>query len=255
MIIIGFFLFGIALPILFNSTQSYTRLRATWSRDIQYMVQPIFRMILVLIGWMMINRLDVVKAQGRPTMGLRVGWAQAISGATLGLMCSLPMLALAALCERKGLSRDLVYSTIVSGFAEEVFYRAFAFGLMVQVLRLRLWPAAILTGVLFGLAHLIHASVRAEPIMDQIGWIGMIAVGGLMYAWLYERAHWNLWIVIMLHAGMNLWWDTFDLTSSSMGDWGATIARILSIGLAVYFVVFRGVLGSSTPINASTIRA
>jgi len=252
-VIIGFFLIGIIVPIVLNSIDSYQAMRKGWPRDVQYLAHPVFRMLVVLIGWMAVNK--ILNAQRRPTLGLLVGWKQGFKGFVLGFVCSLPMLALGLLCDRNALSRDLVHLTIVPGLTEEIFYRAFAFGLMVQVLRLGLWPAAILTGVLFGLAHLISASVRAQPIMDQLGWIGMIALGGLFYAWVYERANWNLWVVVALHAGMNLWWDVFDLASSPMGAWGATLSRILAVGIAIYFVVFRGVLRPSESGDASRIRA
>lgn len=251
-VIIGFFLIGIIVPIIVNNIYSYQAMRKGWPRDIQYLIHPLFRMLVVLIGWMIL--ILMLRDQSRPTLGLLVGWKQGIKGFVIGLACSLPMLALGLLCDQNVVSRDIVHLTIVPGLTEEVFYRAFAFGLMVQVLRLGLWPAAILTGVLFGLAHLISASIRAQPIMDQLGWIGMIALGGLFYAWIYQRANWNLWVVVALHAAMNLWWDMFDLTSSPIGNWGATISRILAVGFAIYFVVFRGVLRPSASSDASTIR-
>lgn len=252
-IVFGVFLVGIVVPIVLNNLDWYRETRSAWPRDVQWLVHPAFRILVVLIGWMVLLRL--LKGANKPTLGLLVGWKQAAMGFALGFLCTLPMLAIGMMSARQEVSRDLIYTTIVPGLTEEIFYRAFAFGLMVQVLRLKLWPAAILTGVIFGLAHLISASVRAEPIVDQIGWIGMIAIGGLFYAWIYERANWNLWVVVALHAGMNLWWDVFDLTSSPMGSSGATISRIMAVGLAVYFVVFRGVLRPSNTTPASTIRA
>jgi arginine exporter protein ArgO len=52
---------------------------------------------------------------------------------------------------------------------------------------------------------------------------------------------------------MNLWWDIFFASQASpLNGLLITIARIIPVGLAVYFVIFRGVLRSSEP---STIRA
>ncbi|MDF1808677.1 MAG: type II CAAX endopeptidase family protein [Phycisphaerales bacterium] len=254
LIIFGLFIAGIVIPMILNNQTWYRAERASWPRDLQYIVHPAFRMVLVLIGWGLVSYLCTQRYnQNRPTMGLLVGWKQGFKGALIGFLCSIPMLLLGLICTKNVVNHELIYSTLLPGFTEEVFYRAFAFGLMMQVLRFKLWTSAILTGVLFGLAHLISASVRSQPLGDAIGWIGMIALGGLFYAWLYERANWNLWIVILLHASMNLWWDLFDLTSSSMGNWGATISRILAVGLAIYFVVFRGVLRPPTHASASTI--
>tara|TARA_R110002073_G_scaffold118918_5_gene259301 strand:+ start:246266 stop:247081 length:816 start_codon:yes stop_codon:yes gene_type:complete len=253
LVVVGFFLIGIIVPIALNSMDGYRAMRSAWPRNVQYLIHPLFRMILVLIGWLILCSICI--SSRRPTLGLLVGWKQGLKGFAIGVLCSLPMLILGLVCDRNSISRDLIHSTIVPGLTEEIFYRAFAFGMFVQVLRLKLWPAAILTGLIFGLAHLISASVRAQPIMDQVGWIGMIAIGGLFYAWIYERANWNLWVVIALHAAMNLWWDMFDLTSSPIGNIGATLSRILAVGLAIYFVVFRGVLRPPRSDAGSTIRA
>ena len=252
-IIFGFFLFGIIVPIVFNNLDWYTEMRSDWARDIQYLVHPAFRMIVVLVGWLLLIRIN--NKNQRPSMGILIGWAPALTGMLIGFLCSIPMFILGFICDRKPVDHELIYSTIVPGFTEEVFYRAFAFGLMVQVLKFKIWPAAVLTGLLFGLAHLINASVRSQPIGDEIGWIALIAVGGLLYAWIYERANWNLWVVIMLHASMNLWWDVFDLSRSSLGDWGATLSRVLAIGLAIYFVVFRGLLRPTQRSSWSTIES
>ncbi len=134
--------------------------------------------------------------------------------------------------------RYLAYTTVMPGLTEEIFYRAFAFGLLVRVAGWKLWPAAIFTGVVFGLAHVDFTPDEGETILGQLGWwIAMIALGGVLYAWLYERASWNIWVVVALHTGMNLWWDVFEMGGSVLGPIGATVARIAAVGLALLLVV------------------
>ncbi len=253
-LIVVFFFIGLGVPQVLNGFESYRAMRGSWPIDAQFMIHPLFRMLIVLIGWLAIRRLI---GQGRtPTLGIMVGWRQALKGFVIGFACTLPMLVLGLMCTTQPASRYLVYSTVVPGFTEEVFYRAFAFGLLVQVVAINRWTAAVFTAIFFGLAHVDFTPSQGQTILGQFGpWIAMIALGGLLYAWIYQRANWNLWVVVALHAGMNLWWDVFDLTSSEMGNWGATISRILAVGLAIYFVVFRGVLRPPATNQVSTIRA
>ena len=229
------FLFIAGFPIVLNSMDSYTSVRRTWPITVQYLVSPTFRMICVCIVWFGIYQRFF--KDRNPTLGLMVGWKNAILGFAIGFGCTLPMLALGLASQPKPQSRYLVFSTIVPGFTEELVYRAIGFGLLVQIARMNLWVAAVLTSIVFGLAHIDFTPDPGETILGQLGfWIAMIAAGGFMYAWIYAGARWNLWVVIALHAGMNLWWDIFDLPSSPLGSWGATIARIVSVGLVVLFV-------------------
>ncbi len=214
------------------------------SPDVILSIHPITRMVLVGVGVLIVYRM--AKRGQQKTMGLMIGWGNAIKGIGIGLTCSLPMLLLGLLSDEFSLYwRQIVHGSIMPGLTEEVFYRAFMFGLLVQVARCPMWTTAIVTGIVFGLAHVDITPEEGQTIIGQLGfWIAMIAAGGFMYAWIYYASNWNLWVVIALHAGMNLWWDMFDLTSTPLGGWGATGARVLSVGLVVLFVMYFKVLGS-----------
>jgi membrane protease YdiL (CAAX protease family) len=83
----------------------------------------------------------------------------------------------------------LAVALIVFGaaFAEEVFFRGFFFsGLRV---RYSLWPAALISGGLFGLMHAPTGPLAAIP----------LAVLGVALAWLYERTG-SLWLCVIAHA-------------------------------------------------------
>ncbi len=236
-------LLAIMLPRWLREFVRYDELWSSWPYSARSLVNTGWRLLAVLIGWLMLrSQLD---AHQRPTLGLDTGWGRGLKGFALGCACTLPMLILGFLGDREPISFRLLHMTIEAGLSEEIIYRAFAFGLMVQVFRVKLWPAAIVSGVIFGLVH-FHAGIGEKSI---------IALGGVMYAWIYARSGWNLWIVIALHSMMNLWWGVFDLSSSPLGNWGATLVRVLSVGLAVYFVVFRGASRSPADDAESTIRA
>lgn len=236
-------LLGVLGPKLLWMIDAYRNTVRSWPVDAQYMVHPTMRMLLVLAGWILIVR---VLAPGRqPTMGLAIGRSRAIKGAAIGVLCSLPMLVLGLFSDESSLTRhEVLYTGLMPGFTEEVFYRAFMFGLLVQAARCPVWTTAIITGVVFGLAHVDLTPEPGQTILGQIGpWIGIIALGGFMYAWLFWESGWNLWLVIALHAGMNLWWDMFDLSATPLGGLGATTARFLAVGLAVFLVFGLRALG------------
>jgi len=246
-------LLAIMLPRWLREIARYDELWSSWPYSARSLVNTGWRLLAVFVGWGIMRSL--LRDQNQPTLGLCTGCRRGLKGFALGCACTLPMLCLGLLGDREDVSSKLIYSTIVAGLSEEIIYRAFAFGLMVQVFRVKLWPAAVVSGVIFALAHLNVASVRAMPIDGLVFWLALIALGGVMYAWIYARSGWNLWIVIALHSAMNLWWGVFDLSSSPLGGWGATLVRVLSVGLAVYFVVFRGASRSPADDAESTIRA
>lgn len=103
------------------------------------------------------------------------------------------------LAENLGADRDagllvtvLAGALIVVGAAlgEELFFRGFIFGGLRQTLPL--WPAAVISGLVFGLLHLTAGNLA----------VGLqLSVFGVILAWLYERTG-VLWAPIILH-GIN----------------------------------------------------
>lgn len=82
---------------------------------------------------------------------------------------------------------------IVPGAAagEELFFRGFLFGGLRQTVSL--WPAALISGAVFGLLHLTAGNLA----------VGLqLTVFGVILAWLYERTG-VLWAPMILHAFNN----------------------------------------------------
>lgn len=235
-IIAAITLVGVLGPKLLWMLDGYRAVVVQFPIDVQFLIHPMFRMVLALIGWAIVMK----RAEGpcRATMGLGVGWGLGLKAFTLGFACTLPMLALGLVSEYSGTNRyDILYGAISPGVMEEIFYRALMFGLLVQIARTPMWTTAIVTGIVFGLAHVDITPDEGETILGQLNmWIAIIALGGFMYAWIFFESRWNLWVVIALHIGMNLWWGMFDLTSSPLGGFGATLSRIVCVGLVVLFV-------------------
>lgn len=243
-LIAAFTIVGILGPKLLWMNSDYATMVRSWPIDAQFMIHPTMRMLLVLVAWLLVLRL---KPTGDPaTMGLMIGWERAIKAIVIGLGCTLPMLALGLASELFTPARhEVLYKAISPGLTEEIFFRAFFFGMLVQAARCPMWWCAVITGIVFGLAHVDLTPAQGQAIAEQLNpWIALISIGGFMYAWLYWESRWNLWLVIALHTGMNLWWDMFDLTATPLGDWGATGSRFTSVGLVVLFVVGFRALGT-----------
>lgn len=227
---------GVLLPKALWMVEGYRDFVIQLPIDAHFLIHPAFRMLLVLIA---VGYVHVLRGEDeRPSMGLLVGWGLGIKAFVLGFACSLPMLALGLLSEFSGTNRyEIMYGAISPGITEEIFYRALMFGVLVQCARTPMWTTAIVTGIVFGLAHVDLTPAPGQTIVGQLNlWNALIALGGFMYAWMYYESRWNLWVVIALHIGMNLWWDMFDLTSSPLGGFGATLSRIVCVGLVVLFV-------------------
>lgn len=71
--------------------------------------------------------------------------------------------------------------------AEETFFRGFVFSGLRS--RLALWPAALLSGLVFGLPHVTTGVTTVVP----------LAVFGVALAWLYEKTG-SLWPPVIVHA-------------------------------------------------------
>lgn len=65
---------------------------------------------------------------------------------------------------------------LAAPFSEELFFRGFLFGGLRG--RMPLWPAAVVSGLVFGLVHLPGGPLQVPP----------LAVFGVLLAWLYERS-------------------------------------------------------------------
>ena len=227
---------GVLLPKALWMVGGYRTFVLQLPIDAQFLIHPAFRMLLVLIA---LGYLHVLRDKDeRLHMGLDVGWGLGVKAFVLGFACTLPMLALGLVSEYSGTNRyEVIYGAIAPGITEEIFYRALLFGVLVQCARTPMWTTAIVTGIVFGLAHVDITPAPGQTIVGQLNlWNAIIGLGGFMYAWLYYESRWNLWVVIALHIGMNLWWGMFDLSSSPLGAFGATLSRIVCVGLVVLFV-------------------
>jgi membrane protease YdiL (CAAX protease family) len=124
---------------------------------------------------------------------------------------------------------------LIAPFAEEVIFRAYLFKQLYQRARFGFWLSALIPSVLFALGHVYQSS---DP-KELAGILAVTGIGGIFACWLFKRWQYNLWIVVGLHAAMNLWWEVFAVDDTALGGWLANGARLLTIACAVLLTIFK----------------
>ncbi|HEY1769632.1 MAG TPA: CPBP family intramembrane glutamic endopeptidase [Chthoniobacterales bacterium] len=172
----------------------------------------------------------------------------AVKGLGIALLASLPMLLVLLLTSKNGIRvnpRTMFSGVVVAAVTEEILFRGYLFG---QLYRRGGWqfvPAVLVTGILFGLAH-IGSALRGGA-LEVLGVTGITTLGGAFFAWLFVRWKYNLWVPIGMHLFLNAWWALFAVSQNAIGSWQANAARALAI-----VAVIRITLRFTSPANDRT---
>lgn len=128
---------------------------------------------------------------------------------------------------------SLLYRDIIlAGFGEEFIFRAFLFGLLFYYAGWGFFSAGIFTGLFFGWGHLYQAADINSAISIFLFTVGA-SVG---FSWFYY-AWKNLWMVLFLHAFMDITWDGFDVPSNVTGNLWVNIARFSTLFLTIFISI------------------
>lgn len=162
-------------------------------------------------------------------LGLKKGF---LDGLKIGFICSLPMILGYGLM--KGFDIDLNLNLVhrdfvMAGFFEEFLFRGFLFGILFYVAGWGFIPAITLPSIYFGLGHLY----QANNINEVIGVFLFTGFGSAGFAWFYI-AWKNLWVVIFLHAFMDLAWDMFQIETNVTGNLMVNVFRFSTLGLMIF---------------------
>ncbi|HBB54723.1 MAG TPA: hypothetical protein DCZ49_00860 [Hyphomonadaceae bacterium] len=153
-------------------------------------------------------------------------------GFAFGLFASVPLWAPLALTSEMTTNLDLKALAFQAGIyplVEEIFYRAFAFGLLYRIAGLPFWAAALMTGIPFAAAHLY----QADSLSGAIGTVAVTFLGAVLFSWLFKAWGWNLWAPFALHALMNFWWFVFKVGDGAFVGWEPTAMQLGCAGAAV----------------------
>ena len=162
-----------------------------------------------------------------------------LKGFGVALLCVLPLYLLFPVFGN--LNTDVTFSVIydraiLTGFKEELVFRAFMFGLLFRYAKTRFFWAVILPALYFGSVHLY----QGHDLLSALAAFGVTFIGALYFSWMYVEWNFNIWIPAGLHLLMNGAWFIFTMegTEVAAGGWISNIARIISIALAIALTVY-----------------
>jgi len=159
-----------------------------------------------------------------PVRGLGVGW-----------LATLPMLVVLLLASNNTFQfnpRAMFSSVLLAAVTEEILFRGYLFRQLYRRAGWRFVPAVLLTGAVFGVAH-VGTALRGGT-FEVLAVVGITTLGGAFFSWLFLRWNDNLWVPIGMHLFMNAWWDMFAVSPNAVGNWTANCARVLAIALAIF---------------------
>ncbi|PHR46395.1 MAG: hypothetical protein COA32_11110 [Fluviicola sp.] len=158
-----------------------------------------------------------------------------LKGLAIGFICSLPMFIGYAFLNGFEFKLDLSLihrDFIQAGFFEELLFRGFLFGILFYVVGWGFIPAILLPSIFFGLGHLY----QAENVSEAISVFLFTGLGSAGFTWFYT-AFKNLWVVIFLHAFMDLAWDMFQIETTVSGNLTVNIFRFATLGLMIFLAI------------------
>jgi membrane protease YdiL (CAAX protease family) len=164
--------------------------------------------------------------------------APAVRGLGIALLASVPMLIVLLLVSKNGMQfvpQTMLSSVLLAAVTEEILFRGYLFRQLYRRAGWRFVPAVLVTGVLFGLAH-VGTALRGGA-MEVLGVAAITTLGGAFFSWLFVRWDDNLWVPVGMHLFMNAWWELFAVSTNALGNWSANGARALAIAGAIFITL------------------
>lgn len=162
-----------------------------------------------------------------------------LKGFGIALLCVLPLYLIFPLfgeLNTKLTFSELYDRAILTGFKEELVFRAFMFGLLFRYAKTGFFWAVILPALYFGSVHLY----QGHDVLSALAVFGVTFIGALYFSWMYVEWNFNIWIPVGLHILMNGAWHIFTMEGTEVAAGGliSNIARLISIALAIGITVY-----------------
>lgn len=153
----------------------------------------------------------------------------------LGLLCSIPVLAVAAWA-RTGLNPhatifSALRTSVGSGVGEEVLYRGLLFLVLYRYARWPFWAAALANAAPWVAGHLYQSQETGLSLLAGTAQVAVtFTVLGALAAWMLVRWDDNLWVLVAIHGLANLWWHL--LAEGTVPLYGAA-GWVMRLGLMI----------------------
>jgi membrane protease YdiL (CAAX protease family) len=127
----------------------------------------------------------------------------------------------------------LLFLTVFSPLVEEIEFRGFGVRQLQRGTGWPFWATVWPSAVLFGLGHIEQGQTLQENAVLFL----LLGAGGVTFAWLVYRWQ-NLWVCVALHIAMNLWWELFSVSKTTIGGWLPFALQSLTIMLAILITFY-----------------
>ena len=162
-----------------------------------------------------------------------------LKGFGIALLCVLPLYLVFPFFG--SLNTELTFTVfydrcILTGFKEELVFRALMFGLLFRYAKTGFFWAVILPALYFGSVHLY----QGHDALSSLAAFGVTFIGALYFSWMYVEWNFNIWIPVGLHILMNGAWHIFIMEGTEVAAGGliSNMARIVSMALAIAITVY-----------------
>ena len=175
-----------------------------------------------------------------------------LKGAGLALLFTLPMfIGYAITFNFAGFDLDsFLIGAVSAGFFEELYFRAFLFGMIYRYTKFGFFPSIIIGAIWFGSVHLY----QSQELDMLIGIFLTTFMGAILFAWIYSEWKFNLWVPIFMHLFMNFSWMLFSVADNAFGNTWGNVFRYTTVAFAIIFtVVYKLRNGQTLEINRNTL--
>ena len=159
-----------------------------------------------------------------------------VTATAFGVGVSLPMLLGFAIS--RGLTPHidplaLLFLTVFSPIVEEIEFRGFGVRQLQRGTGWPFWAVVWPSAVLCGYGHV----EQGQSWIEMAGLFLLTGTGGVVFAWLVYRWQ-TLWVAVVLHICVNLWWGLFSVSKNAVGGWLPFALQTLTILLAILGTVY-----------------
>jgi membrane protease YdiL (CAAX protease family) len=238
-ITLAVFSFVVELWRLLGALSFYQHWISSYSDVVQTIVWKLLQVVLI------IPALAISYREGVPFAIHELGLLESFRVASLfAVAVTLPNLLLRFAVAGTKLQLDstsLFMSAVASPLSEELLFRGYLFGQLYRRAGWPFWAAALANAVPFLAGHLYQLSGKGwEFAVSVTEVLVLVGVSALFAAWVYVRWEYNLWVLIFIHALLNLYATVFTVTGSSSFSWVDNAAWLVTLILVVVGTIYKG---------------